>query len=352
MNRLKWFLLLEELLERSQPFLMCVRPESRILEFFTLNSITGETSVFSAENQGEMFVIHPFDQQENTHFYGLDPIDTFELFAVSEGAVQGEFSLSPSDRQHYASMVEKALVPLRKGEMKKVVLSSRLSRPLSSVLDLHLERLFQGNESSSFRYLLQLEDGMCWLGDTPETLLVKNQQSISTMALAGTRRKNEVALDAFTSKEYEEQEVVVQELIERLNPLAHDIEVFPRQQATAGTLVHLKTVITAILPNQVSEQSVLDLLHPTAAVCGFPREAALKWIDQEEPHDRELYAGYLGFHSPEHSSYYVNLRCGRYSEGLFEFFVGAGITVDSDPLKEVDEIQAKTATMMRLFTES
>lgn len=352
MKRLEWLLLLEEWLEHPHPFLMCVRPESRVLEFFRLRRAPDATSVSSAKNQDEMFVIHPFDQEENAHFYNLDPIDTFELLAESEDAVQGEISLSPSDRQRYASMVEKALVPLRKGEMKKVVLSSRLSRPLSSVLDLRLERLFHGNESSSFRYLLQLEGGVCWLGDTPETLLVKKQQSISTMALAGTRRKDKVALEAFTSKEYEEQEVVVQELIARLNPLAHDIEVFPRQQATAGTLVHLKTVIDATLPNQVSEQSVLDLLHPTAAVCGFPREAALHWISQEEPHDRELYAGYLGFHSYEHSSYYVNLRCGRYAEGLFEFFVGAGITVDSDPQKEVDEIQAKTATMMRLFTES
>ena len=130
MNRLEWFPLLEELHERPQPFLICVRPESRILEFFRLSSRTGATSISSAENQDEMFVIHPFDQEENAHFYGLDPIDTFELFAEPEGAVQGEFSLSPSDRQHYASMVEKALVPLRKGEMKKVVLSSRLSKPL------------------------------------------------------------------------------------------------------------------------------------------------------------------------------------------------------------------------------
>jgi len=260
--------------------------------------------------------------------------------------------MSPLERQGFEQLVEKALVPLRKGEMKKVVLSARLSRPLSSLLDLRLERLFHGGETSSFRYLMQLEDKVCWLGDTPETLLAKKEQSISTMALAGTRRKNEVSIDGFTSKEFEEQEVVVQELVERLNPLAYNVEVFSRQQATAGTLVHLKTNITAKLPKGVSDKDVLEVLHPTAAVCGFPRENAIKWIHQEEVHDRELYAGYLGFQSTERSSYFVNLRCARYADGLFEFFVGAGITADSEPQKEVDEIQAKTAAMMRMFTES
>lgn len=352
MNRPEWFDLLEELLEDSHVFLACIRPESTVLDFFRLNQIDSTTSIAASDYHEELFVVHPFDKKNSAHYYRLECIDSFELSAKRGGFVQGEFPMSPLDRQRYEQIVKKALIPLRKGEMKKVVLSARLSRPLSSLLDLRLERLFYGGETSSFRYLMQLEGKVCWLGDTPETLLVKKEQSISTMALAGTRRKNEVSLDGFTSKEFEEQEVVVQELVERLNPLAFDVEVFPRQQVTAGTLVHLKTNITAKLPKEVSDKAVLEVLHPTAAVCGFPRENAIKWIHQEEAHDRELYAGYLGFQSPERSSYFVNLRCGRYTDGLFEFFVGAGITADSEAKKEVDEIQAKTATMMRMFIES
>ncbi len=352
MNRPEWFDLLEELLEYPHGFLACVRPESTVLEFFRLNRIDNTPSVSPTEYNEELFVVHPFDKTNSAHFYSLDLIASFECSAERSGFAEGEFPMSPLERQGFEQLVEKALVPLRKGEMKKVVLSARLSRPLSSLLDLRLERLFHGGETSSFRYLMQLEDKVCWIGDTPETLLAKTEQSISTMALAGTRRKNEVSIDGFTSKEFEEQEVVVQELVERLNPLAFNVEVFPRQQAAAGTLVHLKTNITAKLPKGVSDKAVLEVLHPTAAVCGFPRENAIKWIHQEEAHDRELYAGYLGFQSPERSSYFVNLRCGRYAHGLFEFFVGAGITADSEPKKEVDEIQAKTATMMRMFTES
>jgi len=352
MNRPEWFDLLEELLEYPHGFLACVRPESTVLEFFRLNRIDNTPSVSPSEYNEELFVVHPFDKTKSAHFYSLNRITSFELQAERSDFAQGEFPMSPSDRQHFAQLVEKALVPLRKREMKKVVLSARLSRPLSSILDLRLERLFYGEKTSSFRYLMQLEGKVCWLGDTPETLLVKKERSISTMALAGTRRKNEVSIDGFTSKEFEEQEVVVQELVERLNPLAYNVEVFSRQQATAGTLVHLKTNITAKLPKEVSDKVVLEVLHPTAAVCGFPRENAIKWIHEEEAHDRELYAGYLGFQSPERSSYFVNLRCGRYADGLFEFFVGAGITADSEPQKEVDEIQAKTASMMRMFSES
>ena len=352
MNRPEWFDLLEELLEYPHGFLACVRPESTVFEFFRLNRIDNTPSVSPSEYNEELFVVHPFDNTKSAHFYSLNRITSFELQAERSDFAQGEFPMSPSDRQHFAQLVEKALVPLCKGEMKKVVLSTRLSRPLSSILDLRLERLFYGEKTSSFRYLMQLEGKVCWLGDTPETLLVKKERSISTMALAGTRRKNEISLDGFTSKEFEEQEVVVQELVERLNPLAFNVEVFPRQQAIAGTLIHLKTNITAKLPKEVSDKAVLEVLHPTAAVCGFPRENAIKWIHEEEAHDRELYAGYLGFQSPERSSYFVNLRCGRYADGLFEFFVGAGITADSEPQKEVDEIQAKTASMMRMFSES
>ena len=113
--------------------------------------------------------------------------------------------------------------------------------------------------------------------------------------------------------------------------------------------MHLKTTLEGTLAEEFSDEELLAALHPTAAVCGFPREKALALISTLEGHDRELYAGYMGFRSAAKSTYFVNLRCARVDQTAVELFVGAGITAQSVSKKEIDEIQSKTATIMRLI---
>jgi isochorismate synthase len=179
--------------------------------------------------------------------------------------------------------------------------------------------------------------------------LTRQHNRIQTVALAGTRRRADLKHDDFTSKEFEEQGFIVEELKQRLAPFVERVQLSDRQRVSAQNLVHLKTTLEGTLAEEFSDEELLAALHPTAAVCGFPREKALALISTLEGHDRELYAGYMGFRSAAKSTYFVNLRCARVDQTAVELFVGAGITAQSVSKKEIDEIQSKTATIMRLI---
>ena len=93
-------------------------------------------------------------------------------------------------------------------------------------------------------------------------------------------------------------------------------------------------------------RELVDALHPTPAVGGIPKKEALKFINSEEGYDREFYTGYLGPFSLNSTELFVNLRCAEYSNQQLSFFVGAGITEESEPMMEWEETQRKAETLL------
>ncbi|OYX21747.1 MAG: isochorismate synthase, partial [Algoriphagus sp. 32-45-6] len=87
---------------------------------------------------------------------------------------------------------------------------------------------------------------------------------------------------------------------------------------------------------------MLDLLHPTSAVCGMPRKEAHDFLQENEHFDRSFFAGFLGPVNIESAtSIYVNLRTANFQENEVILFAGAGVTEDSDPEKEWEETEMK-----------
>jgi isochorismate synthase len=91
-------------------------------------------------------------------------------------------------------------------------------------------------------------------------------------------------------------------------------------------------------------------LHPTPAVCGLPREKALQLIEKHETHNRNLYAGLIGYKSKEELNVFVNLRCMQVTENDFLLYVGGGITDQSIPENEWNETENKAKTLMRVLS--
>jgi isochorismate synthase len=96
---------------------------------------------------------------------------------------------------------------------------------------------------------------------------------------------------------------------------------------------------------------MLDLLHPTPAVCGMPKEAAESIIEKIEEYDREFYSGYLGPVNIDNNSHlFVNIRTMKIENQQVYAFAGGGITEDSDPEKEWNETEIKLQTILKSFS--
>ena len=121
----------------------------------------------------------------------------------------------------------------------------------------------------------------------------------------------------------------------------------------SGNLLHLRTDYT-VNTKEVNFPELgtvmLELLHPTSAVCGMPKEVTLEFIKEHEGFDRKLFSGYLGPVNIDGASHiFVNLRCAHLFADKAVLYAGAGVTQDSEPEKEFLETEMKMEAVGRFL---
>ena len=199
-----------------------------------------------------------------------------------------------------------------------------------------------------------------WVGATPEMLVgVGKDQHFHTVAVAGTQPYVDgvdVRAVTWTQKDIEEQALVERYIISCFKRIrVREFEEHGPKTVIAGNLLHLKTdfdVDMAAINFPQLGSVMLNLLHPTSAVCGMPLEPSLEFLRREEGYDRQFYSGYLGpVNIREESHIYVNLRCMQLSADEAILYAGAGVLADSDPEKEWKETELKMNTLGRIIRQ-
>ena len=264
----------------------------------------------------------------------------------------------------FAEMVSNAIDAIDRGEVKKVVLSRTKNITLSETFD--VVKAFQklcNSYPNAFISLVYLPDYQCfWLGATPETLVsVDKDGKFRTMSLAGTQSaidEHGESLSAgemrWSHKEIEEQAYVSRYIIECFKKIRlREYHESGPKTVQAGNLMHLRTdymVDTKEVNFPQLGTVMLELLHPTSAVCGMPKASALQIIAEQELHQREFYSGFLGpVNIQEESHIFVNLRTMKIQGNEATFYAGCGITEDSNPVKEWYETEMKIDTLAKVL---
>lgn len=269
-----------------------------------------------------------------------------------------------AEKKQFTQSVEKAIQVIRNGKLQKVVLSRRKQYQLSEGFEIVtlFNRLCDAYPTAFVSAVFLPHLNEIWVGASPETLVSQSKTGkFQTMSLAGTQSAftddNQVISEAeapWRQKEIEEQALVSRYIIncfKKVRVREYD-ETGPRT-AQAGNLLHLRTVFTvdteAIIFPQLTTV-MLDLLHPTSAVCGMPKAAATDLIRSSELHNREFYSGYLGPVNVDGNTHlFVNLRTMKIRENVATLYAGCGITADSSPEKEWLETEMKCRTIEKIF---
>ncbi|MDQ4141281.1 MAG: chorismate-binding protein, partial [Bacteroidota bacterium] len=245
------------------------------------------------------------------------------------------------------------------GIMEKVVLSRVRSTELSPGFDV-METFIclQKAYPNAFTSLVSIPDTGTWMGASPEILVqVSKNKIFKTVALAGTQAltpDSNPAKAMWQQKEIEEQSMVERYVLNCFKSirLREYNEIGPRT-VVAGNLMHLRTDFTVDMSQTTFPAlgtQMLQLLHPTSAVCGMPKEPATSFILQKEGYDRAYFSGFLGpVNINGESNIYVNLRCTQLLEQVALTYAGAGITAESEPDKEWLETRLKMDTMRQVF---
>ena len=110
---------------------------------------------------------------------------------------------------------------------------------------------------------------------------------------------------------------------------------------------HLETPIAGSLRDRSSILDLLSSVHPTPAIAGAPREAALDWLRCNEGLDRGWYSGPVGFtDAAGGGEFYAALRSALLSDEEARLFAGAGIVAGSRPEQELRETRLKFRAML------
>ena len=170
----------------------------------------------------------------------------------------------------------------------------------------------------------------------------KTTHEFETMSLAGTLPVSE----NWSEKEIEEQKPVTNYIRTILNNYSENVDESGTFDHISGNIKHLRTDFKAkIQPEDLD--ALIQVLHPTPAVCGIPKEFCKESIQKLEKFSRELYAGYIKIETEDTVQYFVNLRCSRLYQDSVHVFVGGGITAQSNPEKEWIETELKSEAVLK-----
>ncbi len=278
------------------------------------------------------------------------------------------------DQPALLARIAKAVQAIRSGSLEKVVLAEAVDLslatppPIPTVLA-YLEQRYVG--CSVFAFAEGISPREAWplggqgepfyspervfLGASPERLLSVWQGQIQIDALAGSVARGEtVSQDQAlarqllqSSKDRQEHQLVVQSVAEALRQVGIQphIPSQPRLLQLAN-IQHLQTLIQAEMPPDLHLFDLLACLHPTAAVGGYPRQAAVDWIAATEPFDRSGYAAPLGWVDLQgNGEFVVAIRSALLCGNRARLYAGAGIVADSCPEQEVAEIRLKLQSL-------
>lgn len=279
------------------------------------------------------------------------------LLESNRGSEEGSprIAAEEPDGAPWREAVREAVDAIGRGALLKVVLAREVVARAEGVFPLgqtlrRLRNAYGGCTVFAFD-----REGTVFLGATPERLVRLDGQRVEASCLAGSRRRgatpdeDEALGQALRSdrKERFEHALVVRALRDALEPLCEALELPDEPELLR--LRNVQHLYTPVEGTNRGDTTVLDLvarLHPTPAVGGVPRQAALEVIQRSEPFDRGWYAGPVGWIDGTGSGeFVVALRSALVCGGEARLYAGCGIVAGSDPGREWDESDAKLRAM-------
>jgi isochorismate synthase len=360
-------------------------PNSTIKNILFSSTPVINTNTDSLEDLEPGFMFAPFDRTTNSYYLKADRIFSIkdglvteaptnntsetltQLTLASKDVTRKPISFPKSKNQNVAAcehsafnlLVKTCVERIEAGEFEKIVPSRCKLVSLPNNFDpIEAFHKLCATYPNAMITLVIIPEVGTWLGATPEVLVqVEDQRYFKTVSLAGTKEYIpgvDLKNVSWTQKEIEEQALVSRYIINCFKKIRlREFDEHGPKTSVAGNIMHLKTefMVDMQATNFPLLGSVmLNLLHPTSAVCGMPLDSAREFLKQHECYDRSFYSGYLGPVNIQNNIHlFVNLRCMQLLEQAAVCYAGAGVTIDSDVQREWEETETKMKTLLNVI---
>ena len=273
-------------------------------------------------------------------------------FKINKNLVRSNIS-----KKRFLSLVKKAKTYIKKGDIFQVVLSQRFERKINK-RPIEIYNYLRNSNPSPFMFYFNYEDFNV-LGSSPEILVRLRKGEVTIRPIAGTRPRGRTVKE---DKKYET------DLLKDKKELAEHLMLLDLGRNDVGKVAKINTVkvtekfkvekyshVMHIVSNVVgkfnNQTSIFETLlsgFPAGTVSGAPKIRAMEIIDELEKNKRKLYAGGIGYFTPNNEfDTCIALRTALIKNDKFYVQAGAGIVADSKPEKEYAETINKAKALMR-----
>jgi anthranilate synthase component I len=264
---------------------------------------------------------------------------------------------SNTTKEKFKSLVKKAKNYIEKGDIFQVVLSQRFERKFNKK-PIEIYNYLRKSNPSPFMFYFNYDDFNI-LGSSPEILVRLRKGKITIRPIAGTRPRGK------NNKEDKKYELDLlkdkKELAEHLMLLdlgRNDVGKVSKVNSVKVTekfkverYSHVMHIVSNVIGKFNNKFSLFETLlsgFPAGTVSGAPKIRAMEIIDELEKNKRKLYAGGIGYFTPNGEfDTCIALRTALIKNNKFYVQAGAGIVADSKPDKEYAETVNKAKALMR-----
>ena len=264
---------------------------------------------------------------------------------------------SNTPKEKFKSLVKKAKAYIEKGDVFQVVLSQRFERKINKT-PIEIYNHLRKSNPSPFMFYFNYKDFNI-LGSSPEILVRLRDGNVTIRPIAGTRPRGK------NSKEDKKYELDLlkdkKELAEHLMLLdlgRNDVGKVSKVNTVKVTekfkvekYSHVMHIVSNVLGRFNNKFSLFETLlsgFPAGTVSGAPKIRAMEIIDELEKNKRKLYAGGIGYFTPNGEfDTCIALRTALIKNKKFFVQAGAGVVADSKPEREYTETVNKAKALMR-----
>ncbi len=195
---------------------------------------------------------------------------------------------------------------------------------------------------------------------SPETLILKKDNTIRTKPIAGTLRKTKQlnknkALKFFrrNEKETKEHNMIVDMERNDLSKICKtgSVKIDKLKKVEEyRDLFHYVTTIKGVIKNKMSNHDIISSLMPGGSVIGCPKISTIQLLNRKEKFDRNIYTGSFGIiHSNGDMRFNIMIRTLLNFKNDIELSVASGVILGSTAKKEYNENYIKAKSLLDLF---
>ncbi len=268
--------------------------------------------------------------------------------------IKGEETSNMAD-DDFRNLVRKMKEHIQRGDVFQIVPSRAFAQPFGGD-EFNVYRALRSVNPSPYLFYFDYGDFKLF-GSSPEAQLTIKGGEATIYPIAGTFKRTgdmekdeKIAEDLKNDPKESAEHVMLVDLARNdLSRHCSQVQVKSYKEAQYYShIIHLVSKVSGKLHQDANPFDVVGDTFPAGTLSGAPKHMALTLIDRYEGLQRSFYSGalgYMGFNGDFNHA--IMIRSFLSKKSMLHYQAGAGIVLDSDPEKELQEVNNKIAALRK-----